>query len=227
MDKPAVAAFDFDETLTTKHSLRPFIRHIVGLPRLAAGVLRSVPWLIASALRLVDRGTSKARFLRATICGRTRLELEKAAEEFAAKKLPRMIRPEMAARIQEHRRRGHRLVLVTASPDLYLVPWAKSAGFDAVLATELEFVNERCTGRLATPNCWGKEKAKRLQEWLSAHQPSLLYAYGDNRGDREMLAMADRRWKRGDGAMPALDGAETRDVSRRQAARPLSEGPAA
>jgi hypothetical protein len=44
----------------------------------------------------------------------------------------------------------------------------------------------------------------------------------DNRGDREMLAVADRRWKRGDGAMPALDDAETRDVSRRQATRPLS-----
>ncbi len=115
-------------------------------------------------------------------------------------------------RVQEHRRRGHHLVLVSASPDLYLLPWATYAGFDAVLATELEFVDERCTGRLATPNCWGKEKARRLQEWLSNRQPSLLYAYGDSRGDREMLAMADRRWKRGDGALPALDGDGAKSV---------------
>lgn len=78
-------------------------------------------------------------------------------------------------------------------------------GFDAVLAIELEFVDERCTGRFATPNCWGKEKARRVEEWLSTRERGLIYAYGDNRGDREMLAMADRKWKRGDGKLPDLE----------------------
>jgi len=207
MPKPVVAAFDFDQTLTTRHSLRPFLRHTVGAARLAAGGVRAAPWLVAGAAGVIERGTAKARFLRATLGGKTRAELESKAREFAARRLPKIIRPEMLARAQEHRRRGHGLVLVTASPELYLRPWATRAGFDAVLATELEFVDERFTGRLATPNCWGKEKARRLQEWLSTREPSVLYAYGDNRGDREMLAMADRPWKRGDGALPPLDPA--------------------
>ena len=211
MERPVIAAFDFDETLTTRHSLRPFLRSVVGTLRFAFGVVRSAPWLAGSAVRLVDRGTAKARLLRTTIGGMTRAALEAAAARFASERLPDIIRPEMAARVQEHRQRGHTLVLTSASPDLYLRPWARRAGFDAVLATELEFVDDRFSGRLATRNCRGKEKARRLQEWLSTREPSFLYAYGDNRGDREMLALADRAWKRGDGPLPALDDEAPRD----------------
>ena len=205
MESSAIAVFDFDETLTTKDSLRPFLRYVVGTRRWVTGLARSSPWLAAAAIRLADRGTAKSRLLRATIRGRTRSELRTRAEQFAKERLPAMIRPEMALRIKEHLRRGHRLVLASASPDLYLRPWARSVGFDAVLATELEFVNERCTGRLATANCRGKEKARRLAEWLCGQPRGLIYAYGDDKGDREMLAMADRAWKRGHGPLPAID----------------------
>jgi phosphatidylglycerophosphatase C len=205
MPQPVIAVFDFDETLTAKQSLRPFLRYVVGVRRLLTAIIRCAPWLAASAIHLVARGNAKSRLLRVTIRGRTRSELETKAQQFANERLPRLIRPEMASRVKEHLRRGHRLVLASASPDLYLRPWAERAGFHAVLATELEFVNERCTGRLATPNCRGKEKARRLQEWLSAEPASFIYAYGDNGGDREMLAMADRPWKRGQGPLPSLD----------------------
>lgn len=111
----------------------------------------------------------------------------------------------MAARVQEHKRRGHRLVLVSASPALYLTVWAARAGFDAVLATELEFRDGRVSGRLATPNCWGAEKVRRLQQWFGSDHPHVLYAYGDSRGDREMLALAGHAWLRGTGALPPID----------------------
>lgn len=211
--KPVVAAFDFDETLTTRHSLPPFIRQVAGLRRLATGAVRSAPWLIGALLGVVDRGTAKARFLRSTIGGMTREALDAKARAFAEKRLPRMLRADMVARVKEHRRRGHAVVLVTASLELYLSPWAGREGFDAVLATELDFRNERFAGRLATPNCWGKEKAMPLQERLSTRPPSVLYVYGDSRGDREVLAMADRKWKRGDGRLPTLE--EPREPSPR------------
>jgi len=46
-----VAVFDFDETLTTKHSLRPFLCDVVGNVPWFAGILRSSRWLVASAVR--------------------------------------------------------------------------------------------------------------------------------------------------------------------------------
>jgi phosphatidylglycerophosphatase C len=200
-----VAAFDFDGTITTSDSLRDFVHYTVGRGRFAVGVVRASPWLVGLLAGVRDRGSAKARFLAATLGGMTRLELEAAAQRYVARRLPVLIRPEMAARIHEHKRRGHRLVLVSASPALYLQYWAADAGFDAVLATELEFRDDRFSGRLASPNCWGPEKVRRLQQWFGSDSPQVLYAYGDSRGDQEMLALADHAWRRGLGAIPLID----------------------
>jgi len=199
-----VAAFDFDGTLTTADSLGEFLRHAIGGARLAAGVVRASPWLIGFLAGACSRDSAKARVLAATLGGMSLDRLESAAQSFAAQRLPALIRPDMAARLQEHRERGHRLVLVSASPALYLKVWAARAGFESVLATELEFDGARFSGRLASANCWGPEKARRLQQWFGGQRPGLLYAYGDTRGDKEMLAMADHGWLRGDAALPPL-----------------------
>lgn len=202
---PIVAAFDFDGTITTSDSLRDFVRCLVGRRRFALGVLRSAPWLAGLSIGVGDRGAVKARFLAATIGGWQRRELEAAAQRYATQRLPALIRPEMVARIEAHRQRGHRLVLVSASPALYLKIWAEREGFDAVLATELEFHADRFTGRLASKNCWGPEKVRRLQQWSGSDRPRLQYAYGDSRGDLEMLALADHAWLRGRGELPVID----------------------
>ncbi|ANB77892.1 HAD family hydrolase (plasmid) [Paraburkholderia phytofirmans OLGA172] len=200
-----VAAFDFDGTITASDSLPDFVRYAVGSRRLIYGAIRAAPWLAGMLIGACDRGTAKAHFLAETIGAATRCELEDAAQRYAAQRLPALVRPEMAARIGEHKRRGHLLVLVSASPALYLKAWATSAGFDAVLATELEFRDGRFYGRLASPNCWGPEKVRRLQHWFVDGQPRVLYAYGDSRGDTEMLALANHAWLRGHGEMPSID----------------------
>lgn len=204
-----LAAFDFDGTITTCDSLREFVGGLVGRGGFAAGVVRSAPWLLGAWTGACDRGVAKAHFLAATLGGMTRQELEEAAQHFAARELPALVRPEMLARVQAHKRLGHRLVLVSASPSIYLRPWAAQAGFDAVLSTELEFAGDRFSGRLASANCWGPEKTRRLREWLTGEQPASMYAYGDSRGDRELLAMADRPWLRGDGELPPLPAEAT------------------
>ncbi|CAB3774870.1 HAD family hydrolase [Paraburkholderia humisilvae] len=200
-----VAAFDFDGTITTSDSLRDFVRYTVGNGRFAIGVLRASPWLVGFLSGIYDRGSAKGRFLAATIGGMTQRQLEDAAQQYVTRRLNALIRPDMAERIKEHRRRGHRLVLVSASPALYLTRWAPAMGFDTVLATELEFRDGRFVDRLASPNCWGPEKVRRLQQWFGSDQPSVLYAYGDGRGDSEMLALADHAWLRGQGEIPPID----------------------
>jgi len=76
-------------------------------------------------------------------------------------------------------------------------PWAIKAGFDEVLATHLEANTDGTTdGRLAGANCFGIEKVRRLETLLGARDGYTLYAYGDSRGDREMLDMADHAYYR-------------------------------
>jgi phosphatidylglycerophosphatase C len=200
-----VAAFDFDGTITTADSLRDFVLYAVGRGRFATGVVRAAPWLLGLLVGLSDRGSAKARFLAATVGDIGQATLEELAHNFAVSRLAAMVRPEMLARIQEHKRLGHLLVLVSASPSIYLKHWAASTGFDAVLATELAFSADQFCDSLASPNCRGPQKVQRLQRWFDNHPPQTLYAYGDSRGDREMLALADYAWLRGAAEMPQLD----------------------
>ena len=200
-----IACFDFDGTITTADSLRDFVIFTIGRGRFVSSVVRASPWLIGLLLGVCDRGTTKMRFLKTTVAGMSASELEDKAVQYALHRLPDLIRPEMLVRIEEHRRRGHRLVLVSASPSLYLKHWAANNGFDTVLATELEFREGLVTGSLATPNCWGPQKVLRLQQWFAGSQPQTMYAYGDSRGDREMLALANYGWLRGAGSMPSID----------------------
>jgi phosphatidylglycerophosphatase C len=95
------------------------------------------------------------------------------------------------SRARDHLERGHGVVVVSASPSIYLEPLAERLGFDAVLATRLEVDGSgRITGRMLGGNCRGPEKVARLEGWLAGRAPR-VYAYGNSSGDRELLARAD------------------------------------
>lgn len=196
-DPDVVAAFDFDGTISTCDSLQRFLSSNLGWPRFGLASLRALPWLLACAAHLTDRHNAKEHLLRASLGGTSVAQAEAWAAHFVAHRLPGLLRPEMLARLAWHQAQGHRTVLVSASPSLYLRPWAESVGFQAVLCTELEVVAGRYTGRLASRNCWGPEKVRRLEAWWQGNAPLKLYAYGDSRGDAEMLARADVAWYRG------------------------------
>ena len=105
------------------------------------------------------------------------------------------MRPDTLARLDRHRALGHAVVLVSASLEPYLEPLGALLGVDAVLCTRLEVGGDgRLTGRLDGRNCRGPEKADRLRSWLDEHRlrGASVWAYGDSRGDRELLALADR-----------------------------------
>lgn len=106
----------------------------------------------------------------------------------------RWLRPDTVSRLQRHRELGHRVVLVSASFEQYLVPFGQSLGVDGVVCTRLER-NEQglMTGRLDGANCRGPEKVRRLERWLAdtGLTDATLWAYGDSAGDDELLARAD------------------------------------
>ena len=199
----AIAAFDFDGTLTRRDTLFPFLARGLGWPRFLLALMRCSPWLAGYALRLVRNDVAKARLLRATLGGRTTAEMENWTTRWLAEDFSGQLQDWTMARLAWHRQAGHCCVLVSASPDIYLHRVARQLGFDGLICTEME-VHEAClTGRLRTPNCHGEQKVIRLQAWLSARfggepVPAItLYAYGDTAGDKPMLRLAGQAWYRG------------------------------
>ena len=83
------------------------------------------------------------------------------------------------------------MVIVTASPDIIVQPFARGLGADHLIATRLAFDSEdRVAGMFDGRNCRGPEKVTRLQA-VFGPDLRLRAAYGDTSGDREMLKIAE------------------------------------
>jgi phosphatidylglycerophosphatase C len=184
-----IVAFDFDGTITVRDSFRAFLRWRAGPLGYAAGLVRLAPAALAYLAR-PDRGALKAAMVGVFLKGVARGTLEAEAEAFAEHAAPRLFRPDALAAWERHRAEGALLVIVTASPDLLVAPFAARLGADRLLGTRLVFDAEgRVEGALHGLNCRGAEKVVRLE---AAFGPGLRLAaaYGDSAGDREMVAIA-------------------------------------
>jgi phosphatidylglycerophosphatase C len=94
--------------------------------------------------------------------------------------------------VEAHRAAGDRLVLLSASPDLYVPSIGALLRFDRTLCTELEWVGDRLNGALKTANRRGTEKVRCL-EWLRTQYPDVpIVAYGNSDSDLPHLERADR-----------------------------------
>lgn len=187
--------FDFDGTLVRCDSLREFMLFTLGKRGFLLACLRALPWLLLWKAGMTDSGKAKEKLIGAAFGGMEAGELHEAAGRFA-ETLGRMERHDIVRELSEAVRRGDRVAIVSASPAEWIEPWAKTHGVNTVIATSLQTDNKGyLTGKFATPNCNGPEKVRRIFSRfpkLAEHRKGCrIRAWGDSRGDREMLAMAD------------------------------------
>ena len=195
MDKSArqqvVAAFDFDGTLTTADTLLSFIRFTHGRCRFLLGFLRYAPLLLLMKLRLYPNGKAKEKVFSYFYKGTTHEQFAQWGRDFADIAAT-MLSSEMMKTLRWHQAEGHTVCVVTASIEEWVRPVCERLGVNTVLASRIEVSPDGLlTGRFLTPNCYGAQKVVRLLEVFPDRQTYQLYAYGDSRGDRELLAFAD------------------------------------
>ncbi|MDP9334878.1 MAG: HAD-IB family hydrolase [Actinomycetota bacterium] len=191
MSRRTLAAFDFDGTLTRRDTLVPFLATIAGRATLLRALGAESPRLALAAAGRGDRDVVKQRVLTRVLAGRSYADLEAAGRAFGAELTRSAITTAGRDRIAWHLREGHEVVIVSASLDVYLDEVARALGVAHVLCTGLVTDERgRCTGHLRGANCRGPEKAARLRALLGDDDVE-LWAYGNSRGDDEMLALAD------------------------------------
>lgn len=185
-----IVAFDFDGTLTIRDSFTEFLRWRAGAGGWAMGLLRMAP-AVATYARDRDRGRIKAASVKEFLGGASRETLDAEAEAFAEDVWDRFMRPDALACWTDWGTRGAHRVIVTASPEETVGPFARRLGAEGLLGTSLLFdADGRVTGAFAGPNCRGEEKVRRLRA-AYGDDVTIVAAYGDTSGDIEMLAMAE------------------------------------
>ena len=190
-DRPVVA-FDFDGTLTIRDSFTQFLRWRAGPGGWALGLIR-MAGAAATYLRDRDRGAIKAASVRIFLKGVSRAELEADAERFADAVWSRFMRPDALKTWNDWGERGAHRVIVTASPEITVAPFARRLDAEALLGTELAFdASDRVAGAFTGPNCRGEEKVRRLRA-AYGDDMRLAAAYGDTSGDTEMIAIAEEK----------------------------------
>jgi HAD superfamily hydrolase (TIGR01490 family) len=191
-----IAAFDFDGTLTTQDSLFRFISWRRSRAEVVLDLVTTLPLLALYGARLVGNETHKMALFAKAFRDMPADTFERWAGDFASGELPRMIRAEALERVRFHQDRGDRVVLITASPTDWIVPWAAGEGITEIIGNAAEVTDGRITGRLAGANCYGPEKLRRLLALNPERESYTLFAYGDGRGDRELLAAANHSYYR-------------------------------
>lgn len=188
--QPTIAAFDFDGTLTWCDTLLPFLRRAVGRTAFWRGLTLLMPILIDFRRGRISNTETKETVISHFLDGMDVSRLRDVAHGFAADGIPPLLRSRALATLAWHQDQGHRIILISASPEIYLRAWAETRGIDAVIGTRLARVDGRVTGRLDGANCYGAEKVRRLREVAGDLTGVRVYAYGDSAGDRELLATA-------------------------------------
>jgi phosphatidylglycerophosphatase C len=190
---PWIALFDLDGTLTWRDTLLPFLLgYLRRRPHRALGLWR-LPIALWRYWRDRDRGVLKSSVISMLMRGEKRAVLNAWAETFVAGLIPKKrFRPLALAVLETHRASGDHLVLLSASPDLYVPLIGRLLGFERTLCTEIEWQGDRLDGRLKTANRRGEEKLRCLA-WLREQYRNLpVIAYGNSASDLDHMRQADR-----------------------------------
>jgi phosphatidylglycerophosphatase C len=191
--QPWVALFDLDGTLTWRDTLLPFLSgFLVRRPHRAFGLWR-LPAALWSYWRDRDRGDLKSRVIRMIMARERRSVIDAWAEAFVGSLKPKgRFRPLALAVVEAHRAAGDHLVLLSASPDLYVPLIGRLLGFERTVCTEIEWQNDMLDGHLKTPNRRGEEKSRVLAWLREQYRNHAIIAYGNSASDLDHMREADR-----------------------------------
>ena len=172
------------------------MRRAAGPLRLVFGTALLAPLIVAYKLGIFPATRLRRAMTWVSLRGQSERTIRAQGERYAAG-LSRWVREEARQRLELHRANGDRIVVVSASLDVYLRPWCEASGFE-LICTELASREGVLTGGLRGGDCTGREKAERVRARYRLDDYALIYAYGDSAEDEALLALAHRphyRWR--------------------------------
>lgn len=181
--------FDFDGTLTYKDTMFLFLK-FYNRRKFHLQFLRHMPLFVLLKLGLADAEKVKRSFISSVLKGERKTLIEKKAQDFFEKFGNEILRENALEFISEIDHSQTQAYIVTASLDIWVKPFAESLKLN-LLATKAEFKNDIFSGNFIGKNCNGDEKKCRIEKEFKGKKFDKTIAFGDTKGDREMMEWAD------------------------------------
>ncbi|MDN5423458.1 MAG: haloacid dehalogenase-like hydrolase, partial [Chryseobacterium sp.] len=152
--------------------------------------LRHVPLFILLKLKLAETEKVKKSFIGSILKGQSQEKIEMKSRQFFEHHYPRIVRENALDFIKNIDRNNTQSLLVTASLDIWVKPFAEELKMQLV-STRAEFKNGVFTGNFIGKNCNGNEKLVRIKAEIHDSKYDKIIAFGDTSGDRQMLKWAN------------------------------------
>ena len=195
MKASGIAVFDLDGTITRKDTFLEFIRYVKGGIRFYIGIIVLSPYILLYYLRLLPNDKLKERFFRYFFKGMSESYLCTKGNDFSVDVLPVLCYHKALERIHWHQSQKHRIIILTASSNIWLSEWCKVNGVE-LIGTRFEVNANRYTGRILGKNCHGLQKKHILETILQEGKYSETFGYGDSRADKHFLQLLEKRFYR-------------------------------
>ncbi|MEW6994409.1 HAD-IB family hydrolase [Colwelliaceae bacterium MEBiC 14330] len=190
-ERPVVAVFDFDRTITNRHTFWRFLIFLIGPVKFWLIAVTLIPAAIRYLRGNISMMQAREVMIRRCMKGVSYETYKKRGLLFAQTKLNQWLNQEAIEKLRWHQQNNHRCLLISNSADCYLEPWSIDMGFESMSGSRFEQDQEKLTGKLIGEHCQGPEKLVRLKGILGDTRKYSLYAYGDSVGDKELLDIAD------------------------------------
>ncbi len=189
--------FDVDGTLCRTNLVQPLLFYMANqqnplraASRLFSAALQAPAWFGAEQ---VDRGAFNELLFKGYSGMTEDRLLELADEAFDTVVRPALYKDALSL-VKRAKQAGHRIVLISGSPDFLLERLAKRIDADDVIGNRLEIRDGMATGRIRRPLVAGPEKARLIKDHAKKHGFDLdrCHAYSDSMSDVPMLSVVGR-----------------------------------
>lgn len=118
---------------------------------------------------------------------------ESLRSKFLEEKIKTVMLPKAADLLDEHRRQGHTIMVITATSSYITQPIVNALGIELLLAPELEQEGDYFTGGVISTPTFQQGKVERLETWLAQNNESIsgAYFYSDSHNDLPLLKVVD------------------------------------
>ncbi|MDK0616303.1 HAD-IB family hydrolase [Clostridium perfringens] len=189
-----IALFDIDKTLIKGDSMFKLLKYTLSkYPKAKRELPKLFFILVSYKLKLIDTKKAKENMFYTL----NYLSVEDL-EEFYNKFIKATVYNDAIKEIEKLKAEGYYILLVSASPECYLKFFEVEDYVDGVIGTKLYFENNRYTNKIDGENCKGKEKVRRINEYLNERNLFIdkekSLAYSDSLSDLPMFNFVSKAY---------------------------------